>query len=131
MLRRSFIGGVAASVFIPRRVMAFELNNYNNIRDRVVKTIQREADNAKKYVKDDLKSWKPSEGFDEVIESCKNDSMLDELSYMKVMYDPPLKPYQQVWVGKKLLKMLESATTHEEAEFIVSIMRYYNLYSDE
>lgn len=130
MLRRAFIGGVCVGAFTPR-VLAFDGNSYGKIRDRVAKNVQIDTEKARKYIVDDLKSWEPSKGFGDVIESCKNDAILDELSYMKVMYDPPLKPYQRVYVSKKLLMMLDSVTTDEQARYIVNIMKYYDLYSDE
>ena len=131
MLRRALIGGIVVASVSPRRVLAFDGNYYDKVRDRVVKNIQIDTEIAKKHIMDDLKSWKPSEGFGDVIESCKNDAMLDELSYMKIMYDLPLKPYQRVYASRKLMMLLDMATTDEEAKFIVNIMQFYDLYSDE
>lgn len=132
MMRRAFIAGAClGAAVIPRRLLAFDVNCYDKIRDRVIKNIQIDADNARQYIVDDLIKWKPSEGFSEVIESCKNNSILDELSYIKGMYEPPLKPYQRVYVSKKLLMMLDSAITDQQADYIVNILKYYDLYSDE
>lgn len=131
ILRRAFIVGIAATAFTPRRVLAFNSNNYGTIRDRVIRNMQIETENARKHVVDNLKSWTPSEGFAEVIESCKNDAILDELSYIQGMYDLPLKSYQRVYISRKLLMMLDSATTDRQADYIVNIMKYYDLYDGE
>ena len=128
IIRRALIAAACASVITPKKVMAFDKHV---IHDHVVKNMQTDKEMAIKQTKNELKSWKASQGFDHVIESYSDDAILDELSYMMVMYDVPLKPYQRVSVSKKLLKMLDSAKSDQQAEYIVNIMKYYGLYKDE
>lgn len=130
MIRRAFIAGACVTAITPRQVMAFNINPYDNVRKQVLRNMQTYTDDARREVMEGLKSWKPSEGFDEVIETLKGTS-LDDLSYMMVMYDIPLKPYQRVSVSRRLLMMLDSAKTDQQAEYIVNIMKYYGLYTDE
>lgn len=135
LVRRAIVTGAVAMALTPRRVYAFDKaqhvnNSYDKIREQVSKNMMKDTAAVREQNKLQLKTWDASEGFEEFIDSCDDDNILNELSYMMTMYDVPLKTYQRVYVSRSLLRLLESANSPEEAQFITNVMKYYGLYTD-
>lgn len=127
LIRRTMLFG-CSSLIAPRKVYAFDKNK---LHEHIIKQNKQDEELVRLENKNSLKKWSPSADYKDIIEKTINDDLLNDLSYMMIMYDIPLKPYQRINASRDLLKLLENTEREDEKEYIISVMKYYGLYFEE
>jgi hypothetical protein len=121
---------LGVSLLIPRRVFAYSTPDYKDLQTRFKQLNAVDTENDLKETKESLKKWKPTEGHVDYVLQCDNKALLDDISYIKTLYEKPLKTYQRINLRNRLIKFFNEAKTEEEKKFIFSIIEYYGLLND-
>lgn len=140
MFRRAFLTGAAASTVycIPpvRRVLADTNTSGADVRHDIRKqfTELNDRDSKVLYEKtvNEIIKWEAVKDDKAFIEFVKQGRMtqhtLEELMYMTSFYTKPLNIAQKMIARNKLLRLYEQTPLEEEKQYLVNIMKYFDLF---
>jgi hypothetical protein len=70
--------------------------------------------------------WEPLRPYERILNTLDNGTIFD-LSYMKVMYRPPLNETAKSLVYDKIIQMMNKAKTAEEEQMYVHLAKWYGI----
>jgi len=122
--KRLMVGSMMAYQMIrPHIVKAESIPITNNL----IKELNERDNNSEMYaLQANLEKWKPIINFKDVLQTL-NVSILNELDYIRVMQEPPLKPYQKIRTRNMIMKYYNQTNNSKEKEMYYEILNYFNL----
>lgn len=97
------------------------------ITNNLIKELNERDNNSEMYaLQANLEKWKPIINFKDVLQTL-NVSILNELDYIRVMQEPPLKPYQKIRTRNMIMKYYNQTNNSKEKEMYYEILNYFNL----
>lgn len=122
--KRSIIGGMMAYQMMRPRIVKAESTPITN---NLIKELNKRDNNSEiNALQSNLEGWKPITNFKDVLQTL-NIFILKDLDYIRVMQEPPLKPYQKIRTRNMIMEYYNQTNNSKEKEMYYEILNYFNL----
>jgi hypothetical protein len=125
-LTRKLLIGVGLCAVFQNVANASSLPSYNALNQQIHELNKRDKYVEKDKINNDLKQWKPVEGYEELLTKFDN-NVVDTLHYISVMYEKPLKTFQKIFLREQITNFYKQSLEEKEKEFYINVLKYYEL----